>query len=320
MMWFCGGHGACLTGGGEAGHVERAVIAWMKRHLAGRRRRGHRPALRVAGRRRASGARRADYPLPAGQPIVAEGSGTLARQPGRRRLGHPDLRRPGGQRRLGDRAAARRRGPGGGRAVAVADLLGHRHARRTCSRRSSTQTRGVVVGNQVTPIPVTLDGAAAHRRPARWRAIAASLSPAVAAHAAGDRRQPGLRPGAQRRGASRSPRRGWSSRRSAPRARRRRRRRAARLAPLHVAAQLRDPPARAAARAAAAARARASRSAGKRVKVFRRGGRLRARVDLRGRPEPAGAREGRGAHDARQGAARHARLPDLRADAQEAAG
>ncbi len=35
MIWFCGGHGACLTGGGEAGHVERAVLAWMRRYLAG---------------------------------------------------------------------------------------------------------------------------------------------------------------------------------------------------------------------------------------------------------------------------------------------
>jgi ABC-2 type transport system ATP-binding protein len=33
MVWFCGGHGVCLTGGGEAGHVERAVLAWLARHL-----------------------------------------------------------------------------------------------------------------------------------------------------------------------------------------------------------------------------------------------------------------------------------------------
>src|SRR3712207_5879925 len=29
MVWFCGGHGACMTGSGEAGHVERAVVAWL---------------------------------------------------------------------------------------------------------------------------------------------------------------------------------------------------------------------------------------------------------------------------------------------------
>jgi ABC-2 type transport system ATP-binding protein len=33
MIWFCGGHGVCLTGAGEAGHVERAVLAWLARYL-----------------------------------------------------------------------------------------------------------------------------------------------------------------------------------------------------------------------------------------------------------------------------------------------
>src|SRR4051794_15780496 len=35
MMWFCGGHGVCLTGSGPAGHIEAAVIAWLKRYVAG---------------------------------------------------------------------------------------------------------------------------------------------------------------------------------------------------------------------------------------------------------------------------------------------
>ena len=33
MVWFCGGHGVCLTGSGEAGHVERAVLTWLARYL-----------------------------------------------------------------------------------------------------------------------------------------------------------------------------------------------------------------------------------------------------------------------------------------------
>ena len=33
MLWFCGGHGVCLTGSGEAGHVERAVLNWLARYL-----------------------------------------------------------------------------------------------------------------------------------------------------------------------------------------------------------------------------------------------------------------------------------------------
>src|SRR3954452_1908163 len=35
MMWFCGGHGVCLTGSGQAGHIEAAVVAWLRRYLTG---------------------------------------------------------------------------------------------------------------------------------------------------------------------------------------------------------------------------------------------------------------------------------------------
>src|SRR3954452_15889538 len=35
MMWFCGGHGVCLTGSGPAGHIEAAVVAWLRRYLTG---------------------------------------------------------------------------------------------------------------------------------------------------------------------------------------------------------------------------------------------------------------------------------------------
>ena len=77
MVWFCGGHGACLTGAGEAGHVERAVIAWMKRYLA-------KDATVDTGPRfewladDAQWRSAADYPPPAGTPLVAEGPGALA--------------------------------------------------------------------------------------------------------------------------------------------------------------------------------------------------------------------------------------------------
>ncbi|MEA2332716.1 MAG: type transport system ATP-binding protein [Thermoleophilaceae bacterium] len=33
MIWFCGGHGACLTGSGPAGHLERSVLSWFARYL-----------------------------------------------------------------------------------------------------------------------------------------------------------------------------------------------------------------------------------------------------------------------------------------------
>ena len=52
LMWFCGGHGVCLTGAGPTGHIEAAVVAWLKRYVAGDTVGRHRAALRVARRRR----------------------------------------------------------------------------------------------------------------------------------------------------------------------------------------------------------------------------------------------------------------------------
>ena len=52
MLWFCGGHGVCLTGAGEAGHIER-TRAQLVRALPEAGHHGpDRPALRVAGGRR----------------------------------------------------------------------------------------------------------------------------------------------------------------------------------------------------------------------------------------------------------------------------
>lgn len=33
MLWFCGGHGACLTGGADDMRFEQSAIAWLKRYL-----------------------------------------------------------------------------------------------------------------------------------------------------------------------------------------------------------------------------------------------------------------------------------------------
>jgi ABC-2 type transport system ATP-binding protein len=33
MIWFCGGHGACLTGTGPSGYVANRQLAWFDRHL-----------------------------------------------------------------------------------------------------------------------------------------------------------------------------------------------------------------------------------------------------------------------------------------------
>ena len=83
-MWFCGGHGVCLTGAGPAGHIEAAVVAWLKRYVA-------RTASVDTGPRfewladDAQWRSAADYPVAAGTPITATGDGHARAQPRRRR-------------------------------------------------------------------------------------------------------------------------------------------------------------------------------------------------------------------------------------------
>jgi len=35
MLWYCGGHGLCLTDGGDPDRTRRAAIAWLDRHVRG---------------------------------------------------------------------------------------------------------------------------------------------------------------------------------------------------------------------------------------------------------------------------------------------
>src|SRR3954471_11582685 len=75
MMWFCGGHGVCLTGSGPAGHIEAAVVAWLRRYLARDTSVDTGPCFEWLADDdvwRAAD----DYPLPAGAAITASGSGT----------------------------------------------------------------------------------------------------------------------------------------------------------------------------------------------------------------------------------------------------
>ena len=110
----------------------------------------------MAGRRRGCGAR-ADFPAPAGPAARRDGSGTLAVNPADAVSGTPiaaglaanaiNVADPAPEPRQVRR-----------RAAAADHLLGHRHARRYVFAQIVDETRNLVLGNQVTPIPVTLDG------------------------------------------------------------------------------------------------------------------------------------------------------------------
>ena len=155
MLWFCGGHGTCLTGEGTAGHVERRAVAWLKRYVMRRKKVKTGPGFEwLADDARWRHARR--YPPKRGKPVVGEGSGTLVVSPADALSGNPTAAGPAAN------------------AVNVAipdftaQVVGRPLLRLTYSGTGTAmhvfaqivdEQRNVVLGNQVTPLPVTLDGA-----------------------------------------------------------------------------------------------------------------------------------------------------------------
>jgi ABC-2 type transport system ATP-binding protein len=281
MVWFCGGHGVCKTGSGEAGHVERAVIAWLHRHLSRDRRVDTGPGfewLADDARWRSAGA----YPPPAGPAIVAEGSGSLTFAPTDALSGDPIAAGPAANAVEVPVPAP----------SAPAQSVGEPALTLTYSGTGLTpgahvfaqivdETRGVVVGNQVTPIPVTLDGRS-HTVTRGLEGIAAALTPQsrlVLQIVGGSLVYgPVRRAGSVRiaRARLRLPTVGGSGAGAGggvlPGSRRCASRRS-------FVIRLKEPR-----RGGLRLRGTRVTVSGRRVKVFRRGGRLRARVNLRGRP------------------------------------
>lgn len=172
MLWFCGGHGVCLTDPGDTSLIDRDTIAWLDRYLKRDRRVKTGPTFEWIdqnGHEHTAG----DYPLAAGRPIVDRGSGTLA------------LTQAGGS---GPASPP----PGAGAVAAVAAPITPAKASNAVNVRIPAPTRtryvvgaprltitysgpgfgestrvyaqfvddatGKLLGNQVTPIPITLDG------------------------------------------------------------------------------------------------------------------------------------------------------------------
>jgi ABC-2 type transport system ATP-binding protein len=171
MVWFCGGHGTCLTGSGPAGHFEQRVIAWLRRYVAGERSVATGPGfewLADDARWRSAAA----YPPPLGRPLTAQGSGTLVVNPADALSGQPIAAGPAVNAVDVPIPPAR------------AQVLGEPRVSLTY-RATGTVThvfaqivdeqRGVVLGNQVTPLPVTADGAP-HTVTRALEGVAASLA------------------------------------------------------------------------------------------------------------------------------------------------
>jgi ABC-2 type transport system ATP-binding protein len=175
MVWFCGGHGACLSSDGNADRVTEATYAWFARYL-------------TAGSDRPTGPRfdtvdqdgdhwtGDDYPPAEGTDIEAEGSGSLRLVPeggsGGVEASSDDL--IGGvvasiTPSKADNALSIPIPVGDVDALALgAPRLTFAYEGTPAGRWPDPETRiyaqlvddetGLVLGNQITPIAVTLDG------------------------------------------------------------------------------------------------------------------------------------------------------------------
>ncbi len=173
MLWFCGGHGDCDVNAGDTGRIERDTLAWLARYLKGQRSLATGPGFEWVDQNGRSYSA-PTYPLPAGRPLTGEGSGTLQlRQSG----GSGPLVDPRATNVLAlaaDSAAPTKAvnavnvsiGPSRTNLVLVGPPVLSFDYRGTAPRPATRvlaqivdDATGKVLGNQITPVPVRLDGA-----------------------------------------------------------------------------------------------------------------------------------------------------------------
>jgi ABC-2 type transport system ATP-binding protein len=179
MLWYCGGHGVCLTNQGNPSVVERATIDWLNRWVKRDRSVDTGPRVDLIDQHGVRYAA-ATYPLPTTAPLRGEGSGTLplVASGGSGPFSEPKGR-PGSNAQLA--GAAFRILPS--KAKTAVDVRIHGSARTSLvvgapllrlTYRGTVpagvrptavfaqlvdDSTGLVVGSQVTPVPLTLDGA-----------------------------------------------------------------------------------------------------------------------------------------------------------------
>ena len=153
MLWFCGGHAACLTDPGDTGRIERDTLAWLARYLRGDTSVDTGPGfewLDQDGRSFSA----PNVNLPASTPLTADGCGEIAA------IAAP-LAATKAQNAVNVPIAAPSK---------PTLVVGPPQVRLTYSGVAPNadgrvygqivdDASGKVLGNQITPIPVTLDGA-----------------------------------------------------------------------------------------------------------------------------------------------------------------
>ncbi len=176
MAWFCGGHGVCLTNPGSAIEVGPLSLAWMEHYVAKDTSVKVLKGFAFVDQNGTSYAA-PNYPPPSGAPVVAEGSGTLTLKAGGG-SGPPTLPdNPQAANPVDAVAYAVTPAPAANSVNIVVPLtrdavmVGPPTLSLTYSGTVPAGTRptrvfaqlvdpstGIVVNNQITPIPVTLDG------------------------------------------------------------------------------------------------------------------------------------------------------------------
>ena len=177
MAWFCGGHGVCLTDPGTAIQVGPLSLAWMRRYVARDASVHGLEGFAFVDQNGTSYAA-PSYPPPTGAPIAAAGSGTLALKTGGG-SGPPAIAANAQAANVVDVVAdAVTPGPAANalhvtvpitRAAVVVGAprlsitySGNAAAPGTRPTRVFAQlvdpATGIVLNNQITPVPVTLDG------------------------------------------------------------------------------------------------------------------------------------------------------------------
>lgn len=174
MLWFCGGHGTCRTEAGDEDRVGERTFAWLDHHLKGDDSVDVGAGFEVVDQDGTSWTA-PSYPPAAGDPLTAEGSGTLALEEGGGSVIDGGQVGPGILDGLvwgitpgvANRAVeVQVDGPSEATTVLGAPTVrltyrgtvadGERPVR--VFAQVVDDERGVVVGNQITPIPLELDG------------------------------------------------------------------------------------------------------------------------------------------------------------------
>jgi ABC-2 type transport system ATP-binding protein len=174
MIWFCGGHGVCLTNPGDRARVAQRTLLWLARYVKRDAAVDAGPGFELVDQNGKSFSA-AGYPVDRGIPITADGHGRLLLSPaGGAGPAHPPADNPDLLAHLvGPITPAK-----AANAVNVtitarvgATVVGAPQLRLTYEGGVKTHTRptrvfaqlvdatsGLVLGNQITPIDVTLDG------------------------------------------------------------------------------------------------------------------------------------------------------------------